>query len=72
MKTKIPKPVCGSLTGTCPECSREFSVGLVPGHNDLTRVCACGAVIRLVADYDGYGQAKILRGSVEQVEEHGH
>ena len=67
MKNKrIPRPKPTLCLIPC-KCERRVLTSLIPGQNNITTVCECGAVLRVDITYDGYGIATIKHGTIEAV-----
>lgn len=59
------KPRAAPALIPCDNCGRRNQVMLLPGDNDVTIICDCGADLTISVRHDGFGNAVILSGRIE-------
>ena len=65
-KIKTVKPMSASISMQCPTCKKYHEVLIVPGINDITKICdQCGSVLRMTCYYDGLSNLVVHGSSVE-------
>lgn len=49
----------------CDACHTEYLTTIMPGVNELYKPCDCGGLIHVCVNYDGAGNATLIKGTIE-------